>query len=301
MRTLVLVVFACTVALLAPASRAADPLTLDVWPGGKAPGNAGPAVDEKWDGKKVTNVTRPTLTVFRPDKDKDVGAAVIVCPGGGYKSLMMDYEGEDVARWLTTLGVTGIVLKYRLPAPEGTPRWAPALQDAQRSVSLVRSKAAEWGIDPQRIGVLGFSAGGHLSAAVSTNFDKRTYDAVDDVDKSSCRPDFAVLVYPGGVLEKGADGKPTEKLSAEVRVTPQTPPAFIVMADNDPVNPVNAVTYYLALKHAGVPAELHVYSAGGHGFGIKKTDKPAATWPERCAEWMRGQGILKAKGGGAAS
>ena len=296
MRTLVRMVPVFILALtFGPgAALAAEPVTLNVWPG-KAPGQPDAPAAEQWQGKRVTNVWHPTLTVFRPEKDKDTGAAVVVCPGGGYKALMMDYEGEDVAKWLNTIGVTGIVLKYRVPAPEGTPRYLPALQDAQRAIGLVRSKAKEWGIDPARVGILGFSAGGHLAAAASTNFDKRAYEPVDDADKESCRPDFAVVIYPGGVLEKAEDGKTTGKLSPEIRVTPQTPPAFIVQAHDDRVNSENSVYYYLALKQAGVPAELHVYAAGGHGFGIKPSDKPAATWPARCEEWLRSTGVLKAK------
>ena len=299
---------------LVSAASAAEPQTLDVWPG-KPPGDAGKPQEEQWQGKRVTHVSHPTLTVFRPEKEKDIGVAVIVCPGGGYAALMMDYEGEDVARWLNTVGVTGIVLKYRVPAPTGMPRWQPALQDGQRAVSLVRSKAKEWGIDPDRIGMLGFSAGGHLTAATSTNFDRRSYDPADDADRVSCRPDFQIVIYPGGLLEKrekkeGApaekvDDKPVEKpaapppesptggLSPEIRVDAKTPPAFIVQANDDRVNAENSVYLYLALKKAGVPAELHIYAAGGHGFGIRKSEKPCATWPERCAEWMKSRGILK--------
>ena len=162
---------------------------------------------------------------------------------------MMDYEGEDVAAWLNTLGVTGIVLKYRVPGREGEPQHVPALQDAQRSLSLVRSRAAEWGIDPSRLGMLGFSAGAHLTAAASTNFDKRAYEPIDEIDKQSCRPDFAVVIYPGGVFDK-AKGE----LAPEIRVTKETPPTFIVQANDDRVNSENSVFYYLALKHAGVAA-----------------------------------------------
>lgn len=272
------------------AAFAEGPPILDVWPGN--PPGAKIAAEEQWLGKHVTNVSKPTLEVFRPEKDKDTGVAVIVCPGGGYKNLMMDYEGEDVARWLNTIGISGIVLKYRVPAPEGTPRYEPALQDAQRSISFVRSKAKEWGLKEDRIGMLGFSAGGHLTAAASTNFDQRSYEPADDIDKVSCRPDFAVVVYPGGVIEKSADGKTTEALSPEIRVSAQTPPTFIAQANDDRVNPENAAFLYLALKHAKVPAELHIYAIGGHGFGIRPTTKPCATWTDRCAEWMRSQGIL---------
>lgn len=284
------VLFLCLL-FMSSISRAQSPAqTLTVWPG-KPPG-AAQDVQEKWDKKKVTNVTRPTLEVFRPEKDKDTGVAVIVCPGGGYQALMMDYEGEDVAHWLNTIGVTGIVLKYRVPAPQGAPKWEPALQDAQRSVSIVRSNAKEWGIDPSRIGMLGFSAGGHLAAATSTNFDQRSYDRIDSIDEVSDRPDFAVVIYPGGVVQRGKD-----TLSPEIRVSPQTPPMFIVQANDDRVNSDNSVFLYLALKRAGVPAEVHIYAAGGHGFGLRPSDKPCSTWPQRCAEWMRSQGILKMAGG----
>lgn len=267
---------------------AADaPQTLDVWPG-KPPGESATAEQEQWQGKRVTHVTHPTIEIFRPQKDQNMGVAVLVCPGGGYQALMMDYEGEDVARWLNSIGITGVVLKYRVPAPKGTPRFAPALQDAQRAMSLVRSKAAEWGIDPHRIGMLGFSAGGHLTAATATNFDKRSYETIDSVDQASSRPDFAVVIYPGGVVQKGKD-----ELSPEIRVSSQTPPMFIVQANNDPVNSDNSVFLYLACKRAGIPAELHIYAAGGHGFGLRKSDKPCSTWPQRCEEWMRNQGFLK--------
>jgi acetyl esterase/lipase len=268
-------------------SLAADkPHTLNVWPG-KAPGGNRQVSTEKWEGMKATNITVPTLKIFRPEKGKDTGVAVIVCPGGGYQVLMMSYEGEDVAQWLNTIGITGIVLKYRVPAPPGVARYMPGLQDAQRSLSLVRSRAREWGISPDHIGILGFSAGGHLAAAACTNFDKRAYEPIDTVDQVSCRPDFGVSIYPGGIVKKGTEG-----VSPEIRPDKQTSPMFIVQANDDPVNSENSVALYLALKHAGVPAELHIYARGGHGFGLRPSDKPCSTWPQRCAEWMRSEGLL---------
>jgi acetyl esterase/lipase len=162
--------------------------------------------------------------------------------------------------------------------------------DAQRALGIVRSKAPAWGIDPKRIGILGFSAGGHLAAWLCTITDKRTYDSVDDADKVDCRPDFAVCVYPGGVVKRG-----TSELSPEIKVTSQTPPMFFAHASDDRVSSENSVSLYLALKQAGVPAELHIYSTGGHGFGLRPSDKPCSTWPKRCEEWLRSQGILKAK------
>jgi acetyl esterase/lipase len=268
-----------------------EPLTIDVWPG-VAPGEANPAAAEPDSAnpaktKRVSGVTHPTLTIVRPAAEKDARAAVLVCPGGGYKMLAYDYEGEDVAKWLSSLGVTGIVLKYRVPPHEGVARWQAPLQDAQRSLSFIRSKAKEWNIDPSRIGMLGFSAGGHLTAAASNNSDKRAYERIDAVDDVSCRPDFAIVIYPGGIVAKG-----TTELSPEIRVTDKTPPSFIVQAGDDPVNSDNSTYYFLALKRAKVPTELHIYATGGHGFGMKKTGKPSATWPDRCAEWMTNQGIL---------
>jgi len=198
--------------VLATSGPAADePAVLKLWPG-QVPGETGKIAEEKVDLKpadkkirSITNVSTPTLTIYRPTKDKDTGIAVLVCPGGGYNVLAWDHEGDQVAAWLNSIGVTGLVLKYRVPRRPDQPKDQPplgALQDAQRALSLVRSKAKEWGIDPKRIGMLGFSAGGHLTAWTPTNFDKRAYEAVDEVDKVSCRPDFAVMIYPGGLIAK---------------------------------------------------------------------------------------------------
>lgn len=266
------------------------PLSVDVWPGA-APGETGEVGAEKvlapQGGKPVTrltNVTRPTLAVYQPQAPN--GAAVVICPGGGYSILAMDLEGEEVAAWLNTLGVTGIVLKYRVPARKGQPRHLAPLQDAQRAMRLVRSKAKAWGIDPGRIGILGFSAGGHLAAAASTNHDQRHYEPIDEVDQLSCRPDFAVLVYPAYLTAK--DG-----LADEIRVDAQTPPTFFAHAGDDKIRPENSVAMYLALRRAGVPAELHVYASGGHGFGLRPSDNPCSTWPQRCEQWMRTRGLLE--------
>jgi acetyl esterase/lipase len=212
----------------------------------------------------------------------------VICPGGGYQILAMDLEGEEIAAWLNSIGVTGTVLKYRVPARKDQPRYEAPLQDAQRAVSLVRSKATEWKVDPARIGILGFSAGGHLSATASTNFDKRHYESIDAVDQISCRPDFTVLVYPA-YLSEGT------QLNPEIRVNAQTPPVFFVHAGDDRISSENSVAMYLALKHAGVPAELHAYATGGHGFGLRPSAHPASTWPARCAEWMKARGLLEKK------
>ena len=278
------------VALASSWARAAEKRpTLDVWPG-QAPGEKGDVGQEKLlppQGTKpvqrLTNVSKPTITLYRPEKPN--GAAVLICPGGGYSILAMDLEGEEVAAWLNSIGVTGIVLKYRVPARKGQPKHLTPLQDAQRAMSLVRTRAKEWDIDPSRIGILGFSAGGHLAAAASTNHDKRHYDPIDDVDKTSCRPDFAVLVYPA-YLTAG------EALAPEIRVDARTPPTFFIHAGDDKIGPENSVRMYLALKQAKVPAELHVYAGGGHGFGLRPSDNLCSTWPQRSAEWMRSRGLL---------
>jgi len=285
-------------------SRADSPrTTLDVWPG-KPPGEVGTIGDERaakataLDGSAfigVRNVFQPTLTFFPPEAAKNTGVAVLVFPGGGYSFLAWDLEGEEVAHWLNSIGVTAAVLKYRVPRREGTPKGKPpiqALMDAQRAISLVRSKADEWGIDSKRIGVLGFSAGGHLAAWTATNFEKRAYDKVD-ADQASCRPDFAVLIYPDFVVKRR-----TTELSPEIRVTPQTPACFFAQASDDRVGAENSVGMYLALKRAGVPAELHIYASGDHGYGLRPNGKPVTTWPKRCEEWLRDTGVLKVDGGG---
>lgn len=243
-------------------------------------------------GKRVIrlkNVTSPTITVYHPAKDKDTGASVIVCPGGGYHILAMDLEGTEICEWLNSIGVTGILLKYRVPVREGQERYLAPLQDAQRTVSLVRSHAKEWGIDPQRIGIMGFSAGGHLSAVTSTRFEQRAYPAIDDIDKTSCRPDFTLLIYPAYLT----GDKTTGEIAPELTVTSNTPPTFIVQTEDDVVKVETGLFYYLALKKAGVSVEMHLYPEGGHGYGLRKTEKTVTTWPVRAEEWMESRGLLK--------
>jgi acetyl esterase/lipase len=281
------------VLLMACPTTAQGPLTLDVWPG-KVPGETGEVGPEKIledkpgerKVKRITNVTKPTITVYRPQKEKDTGTAVLICPGGGYNILAWDLEGEEVASWLNSIGVTGIVLKYRVPRRKDQPPHALPLMDAQRAMSLVRSRAREWDINPQRIGILGFSAGGHLAAA-TTNFDKRQYEPIDDIDRVSARPDFAVLVYPAYLTAKDRD-----QLAPEIRVSRDSPPTFFAHAGDDKIGPENSIAMYLALKRAGVPAELHVYSSGGHGFGLRPAASPAVTWPARCEAWLRNAGLI---------
>jgi acetyl esterase/lipase len=279
----------------APARGADAPLVLDLWPG--APPGAEKAKNQERDitepkshlvaGRRVirlTNVSKPTLSVYRPSRERATGTAVIVCPGGGYNVLAMDLEGTEVCRWLESLGVTAVLLKYRVPAPKRT----GPLQDAQRAVSLVRARAKEWDIDPKRIGVLGFSAGGHVSARAATGFAKRAYEAVDQTDEVSCRPDFAVLVYPAYLVEEK-----TGALAADLPVTKETPPMFLIHAADDDVPAENSIQMYRTLRKVKVPAELHIYAAGGHGYGLRKTEHPCMTWTDRCADWLRTRGLLK--------
>ena len=243
--------------------------------------------------RMLTNVTRPSITIHRPAKEKDTGTAIIICPGGGYWNLYWELEGEEVATWLNSIGVTGIVLKYRVPRRPGEIKTEPArrpLQDAQRAVSMVRSRSAEWEINPDRIGMIGFSAGGHLAIATATKFETRAYESKDQIDKASCRPDFAILAYPGYLKEKDKD-----ELSHLLDVPKGTPPVFLVHGSDDLISPPeHSVVMYLALKRAGIRAEMHVYANTSHDFGIRdKDDRPYSLWPKACTEWLRQQGFLK--------
>lgn len=272
-------------------------LTMNVWPG-TPPGDKPNLGPELWNGTAITGVvSTPTIAVYRPPKEKDTGAAVLICPGGGFYQLSMGHEGWDVATWLNSIGVTGVLLKYRIPNREGMPRFLAALQDAQRAMSIIRSKAKEWGLDPKRIGILGFSAGGQVGADVETNFDQRKYDAIDDIDKAETRPDFAVLIYPGGIAVRGSE---TPAVTPDVRVSKDTPPTFLAISNDDRGGPENAVYLYLALKRVGVPAELHVYGEGGHGYGIRPGNAPHASWPARVADWMIARKILQPTAASAA-
>ena len=277
-----------------------DHLTIPVWPGAApgAPTNLPPEADltTAKDGSpagravyRLGNVVAPTLTLYKP-AGKSNGAAVVVFPGGGYRILAIDLEGTEVCDWLNSAGVTCVLLKYRVPDTGPYPKSSAALQDAQRAMGLVRQHAAEWGIDPIRIGVLGFSAGGHLSAAISNLYEKRLYDPIDEADKLSCRPDFSVVVYPGYLALSEQNFAP----NPDIHPTANTPPTFVVQAEDDPVHVENAVVYYMQLKNAKVPAELHVYAQGGHGYGLRRTEKPVTTWPQEVEKWLRTIKILSA-------
>jgi len=283
---------------------AAEPLVVDVWPG-KAPGDVGIKGEETsrihqsplvGPTKLITNVTRPTLTIYQPAKDKNTGTAMLICPGGGYWDLYWDLEGEEVAAWLNSVGMTGIILKYRCPRRPGDVRGEPPLGpqlDAQRAMSLVRSRAAEWGIDPHRIGMVGFSAGGHLALATATNFEQRLYEPIDAIDEISSRPDFAVLCYSGYLKAKDKD-----EIRPGLRIPANTPPILLAHASDDNESyggsiAENSVFMYLALKRAGIPAELHIYATGDHDFGVRQNEKLPSSWPQLCVNWLRSQGLLK--------
>jgi acetyl esterase/lipase len=206
----------------------------------------------------------------------------VVFPGGGYHILAIDLEGTEVCDWLNASGLACVLLKYRVPDSGPYPKSPAALQDAQRAVGLVRQHADEWGVDPKRVGVLGFSAGGHLAAALSTHFDRRLYDPVDAADDLSCRPDFAVVIYPGYLALQDQN----MATNPEIKPTAETPPTIIVQAEDDPVHVENATNYFLQLKNAKVPAELHIYAEGGHGYGLRRTSQPVTAWPLLVEKWL---------------
>jgi len=280
-----------TFALALPAADA--PKVELLWPNG-APGALGTEDRDK-----------PTLTISLPPEGKANGAAVVICPGGGYQFLAVDHEGKQIAEWLNKHGVTAFMLKYRI-----APRYQhPApMQDAQRAIRTVRARAKEWHLDPKRIGIWGFSAGGHLASTAGTHFDDGKADAEDPIEKVSCRPDFLILCYPvitleppyahmgsrNNLLGKDADMKLVESLSNDKQVTDRTPPTFLFHTDADKgVLPENSILFYLALKKAKVPAELHIYEKGDHGVGLAQKDAVLSSWPDRLADWMKGRGLLQ--------
>ena len=245
-------------------------------------------------GKRVIrlgNVSKPTLSIYPADRKNDTGTTALVVPGGGYHILALDLEGTEVCEWLNSIGVTAALLKYRVPARAGLEKHEAPLQDAQRAMGLLRSRANELGLNPQRLGAVGFSAGGHLIAALSSA-PQRTYPQVDAADSASCRPDFNIVIHPGYLVIK----EQGDKIAPDVQVTTNHPPTFLAMTQDDPVRVENAVFYYMALKQAGVPSELHTYPTGGHGYGLRKTEHCVTSWPDRAADWMRSRGLLTPKG-----
>ncbi len=284
---------------------------IPIWPTGKMPDalliqetkpeSAKTITDPLIAGKSWTeifNVSEPTMTVYSPKKN-NTGVAIIVFPGGGFNGLAIDLEGTEACDWLTTRGIACVLLKYRVP--DSGPAWhedchcnihpkAPtALEDAQRTVGLVRYNAAKWHIDPHKIGVMGFSAGGYMVADLSTHFEKRTYSPIDLADQESCRPDFAVALYPGHLW---IDEKKFE-LSPAIPITDQIPPTFLLQAEDDPEDNLNnSLVYYIALKNAGVPVEMHLYPQGGHGFGLRRTELPITEWPKLMETWLGSIGMV---------
>jgi acetyl esterase/lipase len=283
----------------APSVYAPDAAVVPLWPAA-APGEKDdrggekditphkPGAPARTEVIRLTGVSKPTISVYKPAPDKDTGACVVVCPGGGYNILAWDLEGTEVCEWLNSIGVTGILLKYRVPGRPTAAYRAP-FQDAQRALRLVRANAAAWKLDAARVGILGFSAGGHLSALASTGWRQNTYEKVDAADDLSCRPDFTILIYPAYLAEKDD----LKSVSRELAVGPETPPAFIVITHDDPVQVENVYTYAMALHAAKVSTELHIYPSGGHGYGLRLKGTPLAHWPQRAAEWMESRGLLK--------
>ncbi|MBC8000730.1 MAG: alpha/beta hydrolase [Leptolyngbya sp.] len=265
---------------------------IPIWSGKIPDAIPAPGPESLKDKEIISNVTKPTITVY-PPKGKNTGAAVVVLPGGGYKILAMDLEGTEICDWLTSKGITAILLKYRVPSKILYPRRGSiqTLQDVQRTMGLVRSRAAEWHINPNKIGVIGFSAGGHLAAAISTRFEKRVYPIMDAADKVSCRPDFAMPIYPGHLwidrekFELNSDNLPTK----------QTPPTFLLQNEDDTVDPPeHSLVYYRALKKAGVPVEMHLYAQGGHAFGLRPSKYPVSKWTKLAETWLVTIGMIPA-------
>lgn len=263
---------------------------ISIWPE-KAPGETGDVGPEVTQPNKpgeeppvirLTNVSQPTLTVMVPPKEKRNGTAVIICPGGGFNILAWNKEGLEVGEWFNSIGVTAFVLKYRTPTSKRDVPWLAPAQDAQRAIRVVRHRAAEWDLKPDRIGLLGFSAGGSAAANAAIKSETRLYEPADEADQLSCRPDFVALIYPAYLVDAQGQLKP------DLVVTKQAPPMFLAHAFNDGVTCENSVQLFLALKKAGVPSDLHLYSSGGHGFGLRPSEHAASTWPKRCEDWLNG-------------
>ncbi len=268
-----------------------------VWPG-LAPGEQKGEIESEAiippknenDVRRISNVSEPSFKIFQSAPGISNGTAVIVCPGGAYNILAYEHEGIDVCEWLNSFGVTAILLKYRVPRRKNREKHAAPLQDVQRAIGIVRKDAAKWDIDPNKIGILGFSAGGHLAVMASTSFASRSYSLLDKSDEFSCRPDFAVLIYPAYLVDR----KKRNQLFPEIKVTPDCPPCFFAHTGDDHVPAEGSALLYLALEKAGVEGnELHLYPSGGHGYGMRKSGKAVSTWPKRAKRWMEAMGWLK--------
>lgn len=235
---------------------------------------------------RITNVSEPTITIYEASEELASGSAMIVCPGGGYNLLAYDLEGDEVCLWLNELGITAILLKYRVPRREGKEKHEAPLQDLQRAISYVRANANHLNIDSDRIGVMGFSAGAHLAVMACNSFDKRTYPLVDKVDKTSCRPNFCLLVYPAYL--EGENFQP----APEIQVSSKTPQTMLIQSEDDRSFINSSLFYYYALKEVGVPAWMHLYSKGGHGYGLRDTGAVVNSWPDRAEDWFREIGVI---------
>ena len=280
-------------ALVVPEVRAAEPPVIKLWDG-PAPGEVEGEVGEEGlrpdDRFRILqNVSEPRITIFSPDKDKNTGTAVVVCPGGGYSILADEHEGSEVCEWLNTIGVTGVLLQYRVPKRKGRPMYEAPLQDVQRALRTVRLRADEWGIDPGKVGVLGFSAGGHLTIMAGTKFNENAYKPDGEEEKFSARPDFIVPVYAAFLIEK--DGS----LVPEISIGDDVPPPFFAHAGDDRHSAEGSARLYIEWRRRNIPAEIHVYAKGGHGFGMRDHGNPVNTWPQRCGEWMKSMGWLEKK------
>lgn len=258
--------------------------TVNVWPEGKMPGLGAKEPEsevKRQDGfQRITNVSKPTLTLFKAQRKDDVAApAIIVCPGGGYSYCVMDKEGSEIAAWLNKHGISALVLKYRTPNNRDG-----AFQDLQRALSLTRAKSAEWKIDPKRLGVIGFSAGGNLAAKASAPVTERAYAAVDEIDQQSCRADFAILVYPAYLDDKGG------QVAIDLKVSPSIPPTLIIHSEDDKRHVTGSKVYHEALKAAKIAHEFKLYPTGGHGYGLR-CEREAKVWPEDAIKWLKTVGV----------
>ncbi len=276
---------------LAAAAQAADPIILKLWPNGaeEKPGfkiEAEKTEKGKDEIARTSNVSDPAIMVYKPEKPN--GTAVLICPGGGYGILAIEHEGSQVADYLNTLGVTGIVLKYRVPRRDNEHPEAAPLQDSQRAMGLIRHHAAEWGLKADRIGILGFSAGGNLCVFTGLHPNERTYKEDPALDMDA-KPSFMIPVYPAYLVN---NDKSDLTLKPSMVVGKDAPPACFVHADNDKISAAGDALLYMEYKKQGIPAELHIYAKGGHGFGMKKGDNPANTWYVRVGEWMKSMGYL---------
>ena len=291
-------IFSCMIGMLVSLSAATSNDPLALWP--QSPPDETLTLGAEYDtttedsnlvaGKRVMrlgNVSQPTITLYRPQPHLDTGVSILICPGGGHHILAWDLEGTEVADWLNRIGVTGIVLKYRVPARDPNVRWKSAVQDAQRAMRLIRSKAAEWRLDPDRMGILGFSAGGQTAVMTSVLHQTSQYLAMDEFDTLSARPDFSILIYPAWLVDESGSS-----LRPDIQIDASTPPMFFAHAMDDPVTPKNSMIMGAALQEAGVSSEVHLYDGGGHGFGLRPSRFPCTTWPDAAEKWMRYRGIL---------